>query len=487
MPDKRSLLAGQGLCRLSRAAGWQRRCLALLGLAMLLLLAACDRATLPPIAESRRLVVVAREGTTVLAHDESKRRSGFEYDLLDRFAQSIGKKLRLVVVNDDAKVIKRLQDGKAHLGAAWLTAGDAPTLPAGPAFFSSANLVIGNADALPAKTPADLAGKRLYVLAGSRQAVAARALYLAGDGSLQIIEQPGKNEFALFERVSSERNAVALVDRAVFDIASNFYPQLQPAFRFGGDIAISWLFASADDRQLLDAARRFFTAIKEDGSLERLIDQYFGHVNRLRQVDTMTFIERIRTLLPLYRADFEAAARANGLDWRLLAALAYQESHWDPLATSPTGVRGMMMLTGETADQLGVRNRLDPKESIPAGARYLADLREALPQTIPEPDRTWLAIAAYNLGMGHLKGARYIAGTLKKDADSWYEMKSVLPLLARPQYYQRLKAGRGRGGEAVIMTENIRVFYDILGRFVPLDPASEPATGGLLAGVADGE
>jgi membrane-bound lytic murein transglycosylase F len=125
----------------------------------------------------------------------------------------------------------------------------------------------------------------------------------------------------------------------------------------------------------------------------------------------------------------------------------------------------MMMLTEDTADHLRVNNRLDAKQSIRAGSQYFSDLRDSLPESVPEPDRTWMAIAAYNLGMGHFNGARHIAQSLKKDPESWYEMKMVLPLLARPEYYERLKSGRARGGEAVITAENVRMYYDILSRY----------------------
>ncbi len=429
-------------------------------------LAACGERTPPPIGESRELVVLTREGPTTLTRDERGRYAGFEHDLVALFAEELGKKLRLVVVPRDADVIGRLKDGKAHLGAAWLTAADDPALLAGPSFFTSANIVVQNENAMTADAPEKLAGHALHVLAGSRQATAARELQ-ERVGGLRIVEHPDKDEFALLETVSQQRDATALVDRAALDIASNFYPQLQHELNLNGEIPVVWLFPAAAEPALVERARAFIERIRADGTLARLADRYFGHIDRLKQIDAVQFIERVRSVLPRYRQDFQAAQVATGIDWRLLAALAYQESHWDPLATSPTGVRGMMMLTEDTADALRVSNRLDAKQSIRAGARYLAELRDALPATTAEPDRTWLALAAYNLGMGHLNGARHIATTLKKDPDSWYEMKRVLPLLARPQYYQRLKSGKGRGGEAVIMTENIRMYYDILSRFEP--------------------
>lgn len=237
--------------------------------------------------------------------------------------------------------------------------------------------------------------------------------------------------------------------------------------QFGGSalVAAAWAFPANGDTVLLERANAFLERIRMDGTLDRLVDRYFGHVHRLNANDIERFLERMHSVLPRYRRHFIDAQEINGIDWRLIAALAYQESHWDPLATSYTNVRGMMMLTEDTADRLRVSDRLDARQSILAGARYLAELREQTSPEAPEPDRTWLAVAAYNLGMGHMNGARFVAQMVKRDPNSWYEMKQVLPLLSRPEYYARLKSGAARGGEAVIMTENIRTYYDILRRF----------------------
>ena len=230
-------------------------------------------------------------------------------------------------------------------------------------------------------------------------------------------------------------------------------------------VASAWAFPANGDAALPERANAFLERIRQDGTLDRLVDRYFGHVHRLNANDIERFLERMHSVLPHYRRHFVDAQEINGIDWRLLAALAYQESQWDPHATSYTNVRGMMMLTEDTADRLRVTDRLDARGSILAGARYLVELKEQLPPEVAEPDRTWLAMAAYNLGMGHMNGARFIATLVKRDPDSWYEMKQVLPLLAKPEYYSRLKSGAARGGEAVIMTENIRTYYDILRRY----------------------
>jgi membrane-bound lytic murein transglycosylase F len=122
---------------------------------------------------------------------------------------------------------------------------------------------------------------------------------------------------------------------------------------------------------------------------------------------------------------------------------------------------------------MGVKNLLDPRQNILGGARYFAMLRDLL-QRAPEPDRTWIALAAYNIGFGHLEDARSIARSLKLDPNVWVNMKQVLPLLMRPEHAAVTKFGYARGGEAVILTENVRQYFDILQRIeAPHRPAFE--------------
>lgn len=430
------------------------------------LLAACGERSLPPPQEAGELVVAIREGMTTYVLDDDAAPAGFEHDLAHLFADELGVRARFIVVRGDADVQRLVKNGRAHLGTAWQGTPADPALRAGPAYFASSDVIVQNEATLPIDVAEDLDGRVVDVVAGSRQAEALRELRRQLP-EMRANERRQESELALLARIASEADAIALVDRAVLDIASNYYPQLREALVVGKETPIGWILPAADEGGLGERAAAFVERIRGDGTLARLVDRYFGHIDRLDHEMALRFVERIRTVLPKYRALFQAAEAETGIDWRLLAALAYQESHWDPLATSPTNVRGMMMLTEETADRLRVDNRLDPRQSIRAGARYLADLRDALPASTREPDRTWLAIAAYNLGMGHLGAARHIAGTLRRDTDSWYAMKGVLPLLARPEYYQRLKSGRGRGGEAVIMTENVRMYFDILGRYEP--------------------
>ena len=448
---------------------------------IVIFVAACGEISLPNGKKPDELVVLTFNGASTYSIDQATGETGFDYDLVNLYAQEQGLKLRIIVARSDKDIAKRLKNGEGHLAAAWLTAPDDRDLRSSIPYFQSQNVLITHEASLPLTDIKQLAHKTVHVVSGSRQETELREL-AKSIPDIKIISERGKNELDLMENLATRHSEAALIDNAEFNIGSNFYPELQVSLKIGSAKPVVWLFAPQIAPEMLDRANAFLQRVAESGELDQLKDRYFGHVERLSTADIVRFIEQMRSTLPLHRAQFQAAQVSTGIDWRLLAALAYQESQWNPLATSRTGVRGMMMLTEDTADHLGVSNRLDPKESIMAGARYLAELRDGLPTSIGEPDRLWLSLAAYNLGMGHLNAGRHIARTRNANPDSWYEMKKVLPLLAKPQFYSRLKSGKGRGGEAVIMTENIRVYVDILNRheapYSPYERIPEKIAGG---------
>jgi membrane-bound lytic murein transglycosylase F len=247
----------------------------------------------------------------------------------------------------------------------------------------------------------------------------------------------------------------------------NVYPGLAVAFDIGDTQKIVWALPPRSSQALRNALARFVEQAHKDGSIKRIYERYFGHVKRLDSSDILGILQRRPQRLPGLRQHFQEAQTLTGIDWRLLAAIGYQESQWNAFATSPTGVRGVMMLTGETADRMGVKDRLNARQSIIGGARYLALMKDSLPPRIPEPDRTWLALAAYNQGQGHMEDARRIAQARGGNPDSWADVKEALPFLARGTYSKAMKYGYARGGEALHFAENIRNYYDILLRLEP--------------------
>lgn len=443
------------------------------GCVLVVLLAGCGLDSSIPIhTRSDKLVVAVRELPTTyhpggLASGVGGK--GFEHDLLALFAESLGKELEVVALPSEADVLRHVRQRRVHLAAAWLSPplslaeGYAASRP----FFTSQAVLLQHARATPIERPDELAFQSVVVRAGSTLANRLHAQREALLGGARIAERPDPTGVRLIGEVAEGKIALAAVDQAQVDLAQTFLPEVQSTLPIGEPRQIVWLLPANFDPELEVQVDRFLDGIEKDGRLARIHERYFGHVRRVNRIDRLEFISRIRTTLPQFQPAFVEGEEATGIDWRLLAALAYQESHWDPLATSKTGVRGMMMLTGDTADRMKVTNRLDPLQSIRAGSEYLHVLRDSLPLTIDEPDRTWIALAAYNVGMGHIYGARRLARRRGLDPDLWQDLRRALPLLARPEFYETLPSGRARGGEAVIMVENIRVFYDILRRHAP--------------------
>jgi len=437
---------------------------------LILFLAACDSSvitrTLPfPTPAQHDLIVLIANGPLTYMIDDSGIPGGLEHDLIEAFALELGVGVKYIVVSP-AEIALRLAAGEAHIAAAWLNSPEDDEQKATPPILQSHDILVQHEASLPISERDELQGKTIHALTGSRQLASLRTLQKLVSG-LQVVEVGEGDIFSLLESVGSQKIELAAIDSTLIDIATQFVPSLQTTLDLSEDAPVVWWLGNKPNVELMARISGFVEKARRDGTLARLEDRYFGHVRRLKQADVVKFLGRTETILPKLRKHFHTAQALSGLDWRLVAAVAYHESQWEPEATSPTGVRGIMMLTEETADHLGVSNRLDPRESIIAGARYLNTLKDLQGDQVREPDRTWLALASYNIGPGHFNAARTLARQLNADPGAWYEMKRILPLLAQPKYYERLKSGRARGGEAVILVENIRSYFDILVRHEP--------------------
>lgn len=436
----------------------------------------CEEAPRPiaPIAQSGELVVLTVNGPATYFEDAQGLPSGFEYDLAMLFAKDLGAKPAFVVIDNPAKIDHLLRAGQAHLAAAALARHfDYPGgLAWGPSYFITQHQIVGRAAQPRPKALRDIAERPVGVI---EESVAEYLLAVPSGVNLRIERlPPGISTADLLEQVASGKLDYALVESTRYTLARRFFPQLDVAFNVGKPVEYAWLVSQVDKKRILAAVGPFFERIRKDGTLKRLVDRYYGHATRITALDSGTLMERIGTQLPKLRPHFEEAERLSGIDWRLIAAIGYQESHWDPNATSPTGVRGLMMLTEETANRLQVKNRLDARDSIVGGARYFALLKEGLSPRIAEPDRTWLALAAYNLGIGHLEDARILAQRAKLNADMWQDVRQVLPKLTEPESFNTLKHGYARGSEALQLVDNIRNYYDILTRMEPRDAPALP-------------
>jgi membrane-bound lytic murein transglycosylase F len=388
--------------------------------------------------------------------------AGFEYELAKAFADHLGVELKIVVTENFRDMAPALLRGEADIIAAGFAVSKRfnGLLAFGPTYMEVTPQLVGRRSGPSPRGMPDLVGESVWVNAGTSYEELLRE-QKAECPDLSWFSVPGYETEELLEMVARGIIPFTVADSTLVASSQRYYPQLVALFPLAESTQLAWAM-DPRCRQLQAAVYHWFKRPETAVFIERLKQHYYGHLELFDYVDLVTYHRNVRDRLPDYRKYFEAAARRYGLDWRLVAALAYQESQWDPGAESFTGVRGFMMLTQKTAEDLGVRSRLDPVETIFAGARYFAHLHKRVGSLVPEPGRTYMAMAAYNVGLGHLEDARLLTKRLGRNPNLWQDVRSALPLLRKERYYRTLPHGYARGTEPVRYVDRIRTYYRIL-------------------------
>ena len=451
--------------------------------------------TLDQVLELGELIVVTRDTpTSYFVGPDGP--AGPEYDLVKGFADDLGVELVIETVDSVSEIVPYLASGKAHLAAAGLsmTSSRRELLDFGHAYNSVDMHLIYQLGTGKPRSVDDVVGRSVEVVAGSSHSDMIRSLSQVYPG-LEWSENVGDEVADLLQKVALGEVEFTIADSTEFNIQRHFYPDLRVALDLKIADPIAWAFRKADDEALLARADEYIIQSGRSGLLAQVNDRYFGHTEKFDYVGTRAFIRHFESRLPRYREMFEEAGDAWGVDWRMLAALGYQESHWRSHAVSPTGVRGIMMLTQATADYLDIDDRMDPETSISGGGRFYARQLERIPDSVTEPDRTWMALAAYNVGFNHIKDARQIVEWQGGDPDKWLDLSAALPLLAKRKWYSRVPFGYARGWEPVLYVNNIRAYYNIISWLTenevsPEDESEEetenaPDLIALVAGPAD--
>ena len=418
--------------------------------------------TLDQVLEIGALRVITRNAPSAYYLGNSGP-TGPEYDLARGFADSLGVQLDMQPVDSLADIVPSVASGDAHMAAASLSITEqrlSQVRFSQPYQQVEQHLIYRRGTGKP-QSLTDLQDSEIVVMAGSSHAETMRAL----EQDLPLLEwreDPEAESADLLTALADGDLDYTVADSTDFNINRHFHPELRIALDLEVADSIAWAFAPGSDDSLIQKANQYLAKIRRNGELTRILDRYYGHNEDFDYVGTRSFIRHYETRLPRYRTLFESAAAAQSIDWRLLAAIGYQESHWRQSAVSPTGVRGIMMLTEATADYLGIKDREDPASSITGGARFFARLKARLGDEIPEPDRTWMALAAYNVGFYHLKDARSIVTMQGGNPNRWVDVRAALPLLAQRKWYSKLPYGHARGREPAANVENILNYRDIL-------------------------
>jgi membrane-bound lytic murein transglycosylase F len=401
--------------------------------------------------------------------------AGPEYDLVKGLADSLGVELAIITVDSVSEIMPRLLSGDAHMAAAGLSMTESRLeyLDFGHPYNTVDMHLIYKLGTGRPRSIQDTAGRSIQVVASSSHSDKMAALSEIYP-ELQWSENADVEVVELLQKVAEGKIDFAVADSSEFNIQRHFYPDLRVALDLEIKDPIAWAYRKDDGYSLLKVADEYLIWSDRSGLLEQVNDRYFGHTEKFDYVGTRAFIRHFDNRLPRYRQMFEESGAANGVDWRLLAAIGYQESHWRSHAVSPTGVRGIMMLTQATADYLDIDDRMDPESSIFGGAEFFARQTERIADSVTEPDRTWMALAAYNVGFYHVKDARQIVEWEGGDPDTWVDLSKALPKLADRKWYSRVPHGYARGWEPVLYVNNIRSYYNILRWITGSEEEEEP-------------
>ncbi|MFV9644854.1 MAG: membrane-bound lytic murein transglycosylase MltF [Desulfobacterales bacterium] len=388
---------------------------------------------------------------------------GFEYDLVNAFADYLGVKLEIIIAEQWDEMIPALIDGEGELIAASMTI--TPKRKKQVAFSNGymaiQQYIIVHRDNTGIKKAEDLAGKTVHVRKGTSYQERLEAFKKDGiDLTIELQDNAPTEE--LIQQVAEKTIEVTVADENIALLNRRYYPKAILAGPITESEQLGWAL-NINAHKLLERVNKFFNTIKKNGKFAEIYNKYYAHIDLFDYVDLRTYHRRLITRLPLYSSIIQKAAKKHDLDWRLIASQIYQESHFNPEAISYAEAHGLMQLSKSTAESLGVEDIFDPEQNINAGVQHLRYLYDYFNEA-DGLDRLFIALAAYNVGQGHMLDARNLARKMQMDPDKWSSLVITLPLLSFHKYYNNARYGYCRGKEPINYVKQIMIYYDILKR-----------------------
>jgi membrane-bound lytic murein transglycosylase F len=440
----------------------RKRRLLLILIGVLVWCACGQNRTLDRIKESGTITLITRNNAHCY-YIYRGQEMGFEYELAKGYADFLGLGLSVKVCKSWSELLAALDKGEGDFVAAGVTIIPSRLEVAdfSKEYLSVQQMVITHKDNSQVNCFEDLQGKTVHIQGGTAHEEALKKL--RGDRlDISIELHPDLSTEEIIEDVARGKAEITVAYSNVALLNRRYCPDIRIALPIGKPQSLGWAVKKGE-RALLGKINAFFEKIKQDGTFEDIYKRYYACVEKFDHLDITKFKQRIQARLPRYERVIKKASEKHGFDWRLIAALIYQESQFNPRARSFTGVRGLMQLTMPTAQEMGIENRLDPEQSILGGVKYLRKLYD-LYDVAEGQDRLFLSLAAYNVGNGHVMDARGLALNMKLDPNKWSSLEKTLPLLSKARYYKKSQFGYCRGAEPVFHVQSILTYYDILKR-----------------------
>lgn len=433
-----------------------------------------DEICIPPYIERGKLIAITDYNSTsyFIYRGEPM---GYQYELLNMFAQHLGVRLEILVSNDLRESFEVLLSGECDLLALNLTVTKERSRlvdftrpfiqtrqvlvqrkPANWQMLSEREL-----EAILIRNQLDFAGKTIHVQKNSAYAARLHNLSEEIGDTINIVEVPYESE-QLITMVAEGEIDFTVSDENIARVNQTYYPQIdiQTAVSFPQNLA--WA-VQRGDTQLREEINKWLEGFSGTIESQLLYAKYFRNPRSARFIRSDYFALTSGRISP-YDDLIKKYSEEIGWDWRLLASLIYQESRFYPEAESWAGAAGLMQLMPSTAERFGVNTISDPEQNIAAGVKFIKWLDDILSDRLmDDSERLKFILASYNVGLGHVLDARALARKNNKDPDVWTGSVDYFLLnKSNPKYYLDpvVRHGYCRGEEPYKYVTEILERYD---------------------------
>lgn len=411
------------------------------------------------ILDSGSITLITRNNTHCY-YTYREQAMGFEYDLSKEFADFLGVKLNVVTVGGLNSMASLLINETGHFIAASMT--DLPEtrgISLSDGYMPIRQHLIINRKNRKIKRIENLKGKTVHI--GNGTSHYNQLEILKNEGVyLKTITSDDISEDDLIRKVAEGKIDFTIAHSNIAYFNRRYHPKAIVSLPVGEEKHLRWAVKS-NSPKLLNRVNIFFEIIKKNGKFTEIYNRYYSDIGFFNYVDLNSYHKSLNKRLPLYSHIIKSAAKRYDFDWRLIAAQIYQESHFNPRARSRSNALGMMQLTSTTARSLGVTSAYNPEQNIYAGVKYLRKMYDLFDRAEGK-DRLYIALAAYNVGQGHILDARNIARKMNLNPNKWSSLSKTLPMLKKEKYFMKAKYGYCRGTETVNYIKQIKIYYDIL-------------------------
>ncbi len=320
------------------------------------------------------------------------------------------------------------------------------------------------------RNPIELAGKTIHVRKGSAYASRLQNLSEEIGEELEIVEGAGGlTTENLINMVAERQIELTVADENIARIQAAYYRDLDVETPISLPQQTAWAVRPSSP-ELLDTINSWLEKVRSGADYYVIYNKYFENRRAFRARYGSDLFPVTGGQISPYDELFREYAGLIGWDWRLLAALSYQESRFDPQAVSWAGATGLMQLMPSTAAEFGAQDNYEPKENIAAAAAFISWLDDYWKEYVEdENERRKFVMASYNVGHGHVQDARRLAESHGADPDSWYgNVETFMLKKSNPEYYNReeVRYGYASGLEPVSYVSNILSLYDHYRQFV---------------------